>query len=150
MGELAFFPVQAFNWLDEGYPHQGEGSTLLTLPIQMLLLPQNTCIENVLPIIGAPCGPIALTQKVNKLSLIFFSLNNIFQEKSPHSLYILGIQTLIYYIHFFKLTSVPLSSLVVLSFHEPQATIHFKQTSSPISSISLCTTHPLEQIFIAF
>lgn len=90
------------------------------------------------------------------ISLTFFYLNNLFQEKSPCSLYILNIEKSVFYLHFFKLTSIPLSGLVVLSFHEPQATIHFKSFSSPIYAflwvlpLSMLTIHPLEQIFIAF
>lgn len=94
--------------------------------------------------------PVALPSRYIKLTitlpLAFFSLSNLFQEKS-YSLYILQIQKLIYYIHFFKLTfspffffkqsllsdctklpkregtqegSLPLSGFVVLSVHEPQ------------------------------
>ena len=40
-----FCSIEAFNGLDEGHPHQGGQSSLLGLPIHMLISPQNTLTD---------------------------------------------------------------------------------------------------------
>ena len=41
----AFCSIKAFNWLNEAHPHWGQGSALLSLPIQMLLSSKNILTE---------------------------------------------------------------------------------------------------------